>query len=172
MTPRRSARFCLAVISGIIAAGVAADQITKALALARLDPYQPVSVVSDLFELRLVRNPGAAFSTGTSVTPLFSALAVAVLVAVSIWVVPKVRCLSWAVVTGLGMAGIAGNFIDRLVRPPGFFRGYVIDFFSLKYFAVFNVADILLTTAAVLIVVLSVFVKLDLSGSRTAARAA
>ena len=50
-------------------------------------------------------------------------------------------------------AGAVGNMIDRI------FRGYVVDFFYFKLidFPVFNVADIYVTTAAVILIVLIVF---------------
>ena len=156
----------LVIILTIIVGGVAIDQATKALALARLTPGEPVRLVSDLLQLSLLRNPGAAFGTGTSLTIGFSILALVVLVAVSVFIIPKVRSKAWAVAVGLGTAGVAGNFIDRLFQPPGPFQGHVIDFFALKYFAVFNVADIFLTSAAILIIVIAVFLKLDFTGTR------
>ena len=50
-------------------------------------------------------------------------------------------------------AGAMGNFIDRV------FRGYVVDFiyFSLIDFPTFNVADIYVTVAAFMLVVLILF---------------
>jgi len=162
MTVRRASGVMLA----IIVVGVGIDQITKAIAIARLVPGEPVLVVSDIVSFQIFRNPGAAFSTGTGLTVVFSALALAVLVAVSVWVVPKVRSMSWAVAVGMGMAGVAGNFIDRIVRAPGPFRGHVIDFIAVKHFAVFNVADMLLTCAAALIVLIVFVFKVDLSGQR------
>ena len=158
------------VMLGIFVVGVGFDQITKALAVAHLVPGEPVSILSDVFQLQIFRNPGAAFSTGTSMTVVFSALALAVLIAVSIWVIPKVRSYLWAVAVGMGMAGVAGNFIDRLVRAPGPFKGHVIDFFSVKYFAVFNVADILLTCSAILIVLNTLVFRVDLAGERAVHR--
>jgi len=164
MTGTRQVKKPLALMLILIVGGVALDQITKALAIAWLVPGRPVPIVSDLLQFDLWRNPGAAFSTGAGLTVGFAVLALLVLIAVSVFVLPRVRCLVWAIAIGMGMAGVAGNFIDRLVRPPGPFRGYVIDFFSLKYFAIFNVADILLTAAAVLIVVIALWVRVDLSG--------
>ncbi|MCL2482944.1 MAG: signal peptidase II [Propionibacteriaceae bacterium] len=157
-------------ILSLVFVGVVVDQITKAMALARLVPGEPVSVISDYFQLDLLRNPGAAFSTGTGLTVVFSCLALVVLVGASVWVIPRVRCVPWAIAVGLGMAGVAGNFIDRMVRPPGPFRGYVVDFFSVKYFAVFNVADILLTTAALLILLFVLVFKLDITGQHLSAK--
>jgi signal peptidase II len=50
-------------------------------------------------------------------------------------------------------AGAVGNMIDRI------FRKYVVDFvyFSLINFPVFNVADIYVTVAAVMLVILILF---------------
>ncbi|MCL2784031.1 MAG: signal peptidase II [Propionibacteriaceae bacterium] len=159
-------RMPLMVILAIIVVGVIVDQITKALAVAYLEPGQPVSIISDFFQLQLHRNPGAAFSTGTSFTLVFAILALVVLVAVSIFVIPKVESMIWAITVGLGTAGVLGNFIDRLSQPPAPFGGYVIDFFAVKYFAVFNVADIFLTTSAFLIVIITLVVKVDFAGNK------
>ena len=53
------------------------------------------------------------------------------------------------------MAGISGNLHDRLLRAPGPLLGHVVDFIQLPHFAIFNVADICITSAAVLVVLLS-----------------
>ena len=53
------------------------------------------------------------------------------------------------------MAGISGNLHDRLFRAPGPLLGHVVDFIQLPHFAIFNVADICITSAAVLVVLLS-----------------
>lgn len=53
------------------------------------------------------------------------------------------------------MAGISGNLYDRLFRAPGPLLGHVVDFIQLPHFAIFNVADICITTAAGLIILLS-----------------
>lgn len=164
MTANRPGGLYAVVIGCLILVGVSIDQITKALAVARLTPGRPVPLVGDVLQLSLFRNPGASFSMGAGLTVVFALLAVAVLVGTLVWVAPKVRCVSWALAVGLGMAGVAGNLVDRLARHPGPFRGYVVDFLALKYFAVFNVADVLLTTAAVLIVVLTVFLRRDFDG--------
>jgi len=171
MSPKPSAQ-AVGIIAGIIVTGVAVDQITKAVAVARLVPGVPVGVVSDFFQLSLYRNSGAAFSSGANLTIAFSVLALAVLVAVPIWVVPRVRSRAWAVAVGLGLGGVAGNFVDRLFRDPGPFRGHVVDFLAVKYFSVFNVADMMLTAAAVMMVVLALILRVDFHGVRNDARSA
>jgi signal peptidase II len=143
----------LGLIAGLGGLGLAVDQITKALAVHYLDPGVPVALLGDWFQLQLFRNPGAAFSLGERFTVVFAALAVLVLVAALWWAVRRVRRPWWAVLVGLGLAGVAGNLVDRLVRPPGVFQGHVIDFLFVRGFATFNVADICLTTTAGLLIV-------------------
>jgi signal peptidase II len=137
--------------------GVALDQVTKAMAVAWLDPLHPPRILGGLITFQLIRNPGAAFSMGESATVLFAILAIVMLIFVIVWLAPKVTGRAWAVATGLGIAGIAGNLTDRLFRPPSVMHGHVVDFIQLPYFAIVNVADICLTSAAATIVVLSLF---------------
>ncbi len=146
-------------------AGLALDILTKTLAVAKLDPENPTRLLGGLIRLQLIRNPGAAFSLGENATVFFALLAVAALVFVSIWMLPKVAVRSWAIATGLLLAGIAGNLVDRLFRAPGVFRGHVVDFIQLPYFgAIFNVADMCLTFAAATILVISLVSGTSMSG--------
>jgi signal peptidase II len=152
-------------IAAVIALiGVAADLGTKMAALAWLDPAHPIGLLGGLVTLRLTRNPGAAFSMGESFTLVFSCFAILALIAISGWLLPKVQHAGWAVTTGLLLAGITGNLIDRLFREPGPFRGEVVDFIQLPYFAIFNVADICITSAAVLVIWLSVIRQVSPAG--------
>ncbi|GAA2181973.1 signal peptidase II [Brooklawnia cerclae] len=145
------------VIVGVLAVtGLAVDQWTKHLVLGELVPGEPVRVVGDVLTLQLHFNPGAAFSMGTQFTVVLSCLALGVLVAVSTLVAPRVRGRLLAVATGLLLAGVAGNLFDRLFRAPGPFLGHVVDFIALRGFAIFNVADMCITSAAGLFIIWSV----------------
>ncbi|MCW2760605.1 MAG: peptidase signal peptidase [Marmoricola sp.] len=140
------------------------DLVSKQLAVRHLTGRAPVDVVGDLFQLRLLRNPGAAFSAGASLTPVISVVAMVAAVVV-VFFVFKVRHRGWAVALGLLLAGVTGNLVDRMFRAPGAFRGHVVDFFALPHWPVFNVADICIDLAAALFVVLLVRgIRLD--GSR------
>lgn len=143
------------------------DQWTKFEAVARLDPLDPPQYLGGLVTLRLIRNPGAAFSLGgNDFTLFFTILAAIAIQVVLVVLVPRVRVLSWAIVTGLLLAGITGNFIDRLFREPGFLYGHVVDFVQVKWFgAIFNVADVCLTTSAGLIILLSLLGRTDFDGT-------
>jgi signal peptidase II len=146
--------------------GLALDVTTKIVVVSRLDPIEPVRLLGGLLTLRLIRNPGAAFSAGEQFTVVFAGVAVIVLTFVVVRLVPKVRHPGWAVALGLLCAGVAGNLSDRLFRAPGPFRGHVIDFLQLPYFAIFNVADMCITAAAILIMVLAVVRNIGLDGTR------
>jgi signal peptidase II len=146
--------------------GFALDAATKILAVSRLEPNDPVRLLGGLLTLRLIRNPGAAFSLGGQFTYLFAGLSLVVLVFVVVRLVPRVRHFGWAAALGLLAAGVGGNLTDRLLRAPGVGRGHVVDFLQLPYWPIFNLADVLITSAAVTILVLSVIKGVGLDGER------
>lgn len=138
---------------GVGVLGWALDQATKVLAVRELTDRAPVHVVGDLLRLTLLRNPGAAFSAGESLTPVIAVVAL-VATAVICRYAFRVRHRGWAVATGLLLAGVVGNLTDRLLREPGPLRGHVVDFLQLPHWPVFNVADICINLAAACFVVL------------------
>lgn len=160
---RRDARLLFLAIAVV---GLAVDVLTKVLAVAQLAPLTPVPLLGGLLTLRLIRNPGAAFSSGTEFTVVFALAAVAVLLFVWIRLAPRVAHRGWAVALGLLSAGVSGNLVDRLFRAPGVLRGHVVDFLQLPYWPIFNVADICITSAAVLIMFWSVVRDTGLDGRR------
>jgi signal peptidase II len=142
------------LLFGVAALVYAADVATKHLAVSLLEPGRPVEVVGDLLRLTLVRNPGAAFSTGTSFTVVLSLIAIAAVVTVLV-LSRRVASAGWAVALGLLLGGVAGNLTDRVFRSPGVLRGHVVDFLQLPNWPVFNLADIGINAAAALIVIQS-----------------
>ena len=163
--PPRSRRRSLVLLGLVFALAYATDQVSKALAVARLDGGEDVRVVGDLLQLHLTRNPGAAFSAGTDYTPFLTLLAMTATVVV-LWVARRVRSTAWAVTFGLLLAGITGNLTDRLVRAPEPFHGHVIDFLMLPNWPIFNVADICINVAAGLILI-QAFRGIRIDGTRT-----
>lgn len=140
----------LVVVIGLVV--YAADQWAKNVALTELSPGVPVPVLGDWLRWQLVFNPGAAFSLGTSITPVFTLFQATVSVAV-LFLAWRLRSLWWAVALGLVLGGATGNLHDRLLRPPSFGHGHVVDYIALPNFPVFNIADSAITTAAVMIFV-------------------
>ncbi|MBA2292940.1 MAG: signal peptidase II [Gemmatimonadales bacterium] len=132
---------------------VALDRVTKVMAEAALAGDRIINVVGDVFRLRLVYNPGAAF--GIHVGP-YSRWFFLVVAIVAVWLLrrmwieasPTDTLRRWAVAIVAG--GAAGNMIDRVLSSRG-----VIDFIdvglqpaSLRW-PTFNVADIAVTCGAV-----------------------
>ena len=155
-----------AVWACVAVAGLALDVITKVIAVSQLQPGQPIRLVGGLLTLRLIRNAGAAFSQGERFTTIFALAAVLVLGYVSVRLVPRLGHGGWAVALGLLTAGVGGNLTDRIFRSPGVLRGHVVDFLELPYWPVFNVADMCITAAAVMVVVLAVIKNVGLDGRR------
>lgn len=139
----------VAWIIGVAALVVAADQVTKSMAVARLQD-RIVDVVWTL-RFNLSFNSGLAFSQGQGLTPVITVVGIA-LVAGMLWFGRRVRRPAVAVALGLILGGACGNLADRLVRGHA---GAVIDFIDVQWWPVFNVADIALSCGAVLIVVIS-----------------
>jgi signal peptidase II len=156
------------VFAVVAALGYGLDLVSKALAVAHLGGRPPVHVIGDLLTLYLARNPGAAFSTGTSYTVVltFVALGAGIL---TLWVARRVVSIGWAFGLGFLMAGVLGNLTDRLFRPPGPFHGHVVDFLQLPHWPIFNVADMCINVAAALIIVQAAR-GISVDGRRNAAR--
>lgn len=152
--PRERSRRLFLLVLSVATLWVATDQVTKNLAVQHLSDGGARPLVGELLRLNLTFNPGAAFSMGTGATGLLTILAITVGIVI-IWNARKLGSLAWAWGLGLLLGGAVGNLCDRLFRPPGPGRGHVVDFFQLPNFPIFNVADIGITSAAVLICLLA-----------------
>jgi signal peptidase II len=127
------------------------DVVTKVIAVERLSDRDPVPVLGDFLQLTLVRNPGAAFSTGTSYTVVLAVVAIGA-VAVVLVMSRRLGDRLWAFGLGCLLGGVLGNLTDRIFREPGPLRGHVVDFLQLPSWPVFNVADICINVAAGVII--------------------
>ncbi|MEV0948772.1 signal peptidase II [Rhodococcus sp. NPDC049939] len=164
-TPRHQRRLLLFVIAGVV---LALDLLTKILAVAYIEPGRPIWLVGDIVSLRLVRNPGAAFSMATSMTWLLTLVAVGVVIGV-IRIGRTLRSPLWALGLGLVLGGALGNLVDRFFRAPGVMQGHVVDFVSVGWWPVFNVADSGIVCGAVLLVVLTL-IGVEPGGERKGAK--
>jgi signal peptidase II len=144
------------------------DVVTKTVAVSSLAGQPPIQVLGDFLQLRLTRNPGAAFSLGTSATFVLSLISIGVVVVV-LWLGRRVVSPLWAVALGLLLGGAMGNLTDRLLRDPApehMLQGHVVDFLELPNWPVFNLADSAIVLAAVLIILQS-FRGVQIDGGRT-----
>jgi signal peptidase II len=140
-------------VIGAIAAIVAVDQLTKAWAVAALSDG-PVHVIGDTVEFELTRNGGGAFSRFQGMTPVLAIGAIVVTVVLA-RVLRRTTDTVLVVALTLVLGGALGNLVDRFVRTPGILRGHVIDFVSVGWWPVFNVADSCVTIGAVLLILRS-----------------
>jgi signal peptidase II len=130
------------------------DIVTKVLAVKLLAPGQPVPIIGDTVTWTLVRNSGAAFSMATGYTWMLTLIASAVVVGI-IWMGRRLVSTGWAIGLGMILGGAMGNLCDRFFRAPGPLRGHVVDFLSIGWWPVFNVADPSVVGGAILLVTLS-----------------
>lgn len=125
----------------IIAAIVAADQLTKLTIRAHLAVGEKIPVIGDWFNITFVKNSGTAFSMFSGNRFVTVVLTTALIVACLVVLIKEARegSKNLAMCLTCVMAGGIGNMIDRLSL------GYVTDMLSFGSFAVFNVADIFVT---------------------------
>jgi len=130
------------------------DQLTKWLAVTRLDYGEPVPVLS-WFNLTLVYNRGAAFSflsqAGGWQRWFFTVVGGGAVVIIVFWLRRLSSHERWtAAGLALILGGAVGNLVDR-VR-----LGYVVDFIDWHYggwhWPAFNIADSAITVGAVLLI--------------------
>jgi signal peptidase II len=129
------------------------DQFTKNLAIASLDIGVNYPVIGEVLTWRLVYNDSAAFSLGFGYTWILAVIS-SIAALATIWFARRITSMSWQIMTGVFLAGVVGNLIDRLIREPSFGNGHVIDFIRIPFnFPVFNLADIFIVSMAVLTVI-------------------
>jgi signal peptidase II len=160
---RRRLRLLLSVAAVVLGLDIA----TKVLAVELLTPGQPVPIIGDTVTWTLVRNSGAAFSMATGYTWVLTLIAIGVVIGI-VWMGRRLVSPWWAVGLGMILGGALGNLVDRFFRSPGPLRGHVVDFLSIGWWPVFNVADPAVVGGAILLVGLSLLgYDFDTAGRRT-----
>ena len=144
----------LAVVIGVALTVLALDVTTKVIVVRALANRPPIRLLDGFLTLLLLRNSGAAFSIGTSMTIVFTVIAAAVIFYI-LRAARKLRSLPWAITLGLLLGGATGNLSDRIFRSPGLFRGDVVDWIQLPHWPVFNLADSAIVCGGALAVLLA-----------------
>lgn len=159
---------------------VALDQLTKYLAVLKLKMSGKgvFELIPGVFELRYLENQSAAFGVDLlsiiqrifhfsywDNNPMaflrakmifFSVITIAVVILLCLWYckIPHTKRFGLLnVVVILFISGAIGNLLDRIIN------NYVVDFFyfCLINFPIFNVADIYVTVAAFMFIILGLF---------------
>ncbi len=133
------------------------DLVTKRLAVIHLKDQAPFVLWEGVFELRYLENRGAAFGILQNGRMLFLPMTILLLILIVYFYFRRIPCerryLWMDVIAVLFFSGAIGNFTDRIIN------GYVVDFFYfvLIDFPIFNVADIYVSVAAAVLVLLCLF---------------
>ena len=149
------ARTRLGGVIAIVAAVVAADQLTKHWAVNALSNGDARHVLWTL-QFNLSFNRGMAFSAGRSAGPIIGALALVVVV-VLLLSVRRSGTAASRVGIGLIAGGALGNVVDRLFRGEGWLHGSVVDFIDFQWFPIFNIADSAINVGGAILVLAALF---------------
>lgn len=121
------------------------DQLSKYFAFQ----YKPnFDVLGNFLRIHYLENTGTIFGLLENSNFVFMVLAIVLCFIIAIYMKLKVpkksfkeKCFMIILTGGIG------NLIDRI------FRGFVVDFISLKYVGVFNFADMYIVIGAILLVI-------------------
>ncbi len=146
-TPRRpnAGRWIVMAAAALVVFGL--DLVTKILVRDRITPGERIDLLPGV-DLVHITNRGVAFGAFAGSPRIVAVLTTVVLVVLAVWLV-RIGDEGVAVMLGGGLlaGGAVGNLIDRLAR------GGVTDFVDIGRWPAFNVADVAIVAAAVLIVV-------------------
>lgn len=122
------------------------DQIFKMFA----NYYKPnFDVINDFLRIHYIENTGTIFGLFENSNLIFICLSIALCAIIAIYMKLKIEKRSQKEkLFFLILAGGISNLIDRI------FRGFVVDFISLKWIGIFNFADMYIVIGAILIVIL------------------
>lgn len=138
-------RFPYFLIAGL---AIGLDRLVKLWAASALTLSEPHPLLGQAIRLTRVHNAGGAFGifpgNGTLFLIVSSVVAVGL---VSILLVARLRGRLVKFGLALILGGAVGNLIDRL------HFGYVLDFFEVRGFPVFNLADACVTVGVGLILI-------------------
>ncbi len=137
------------IIAGLI---VGLDRLAKGWAASALIRSEPRPLLGQVIRLTRVHNIGGAFGIFPGNGTLFIIVSSLVAVGLSILLLKgNVRGKLLKVGLALVLGGAIGNLIDRL------WLGYVLDFFEVRGFSIFNLADACVTVGVGVILIHTLF---------------
>lgn len=122
---------------GLSTVVVLVDQATKFWIQSRMMYGESAPVISNVFHITYILNPGAAFGILENKTWFFVVVAL-LLISGVMYIYPRLPADRPFLKVGAGLltGGAVGNLIDRIRI------GKVVDFFDFRIWPIFNVADI------------------------------
>ena len=142
------------LIVAVTAVLVGLDQLTKWLAVMYLQNGESVTAIPRLFNFTYAENTGAAFGILKDHRWVFLTISTVTIIGMTLYLyLFRSEGRLYDVAIAMIISGGIGNMIDRLRLD------YVVDFlyFSLINFPIFNVADIYVTCATILLAGLLLF---------------
>jgi signal peptidase II len=123
------------------------DRVSKLWVVNHFYPGETRTLLEGVLYLTFLRNPGAAFGLFAYQTPYLIAISLIfiVLTVIVAHFTPQQKTLHTGLAVMLG--GAAGNLFDRLQT------GYVVDFLDLRFWPVFNIADVAIVTGVFLMAI-------------------
>lgn len=130
------------------------DQLSKYIIVKTLNVYQRIKVIDNFFYINYVKNQGAAWGILNNRIWLLIIITFIMAYFIIMHMLKETNMKKIdAVLYGLLLGGIFGNFIDRIVNK------YVIDFLEFNIFGysfpVFNLADTFIVVSVIIMCILS-----------------
>lgn len=139
-----------AVLLLVAAVVVGIDQLTKQLALDRLEDG-PVVVIDGILRWNLNYNPGGAFGLLQGLPGFFLVATIVVAGLILVWA-RSVEGTAHVIPLGMVLGGGLGNVFDRVLRDTG---GRVVDFIDLYFWPIFNIADSAIVIGVIVLLIVT-----------------
>lgn len=132
-----------------IIAIILVDQAAKYLVRTGMSLNQTIPLIDGVFHLTYIHNYGAAFSILEGKQFLLMGITFLAVAVITVYIVWKRKTAHPMLLWGLSMivGGGCGNLIDR------FRQGYVVDFLDIRFWPIFNVADMAVVGGCLLLMI-------------------
>ncbi|MBI4650493.1 signal peptidase II [Candidatus Desantisbacteria bacterium] len=123
----------LSLIAGII---VLIDQITKYYIKNNMFSGESIPIIPGIFHITYIQNSGGAFGMFQDKTAFFIIVSITAIILLIFFYFLGSNNLLVRTALAIILGGAIGNLIDRIMYQK------VVDFFDLRIWPIFNVADI------------------------------
>jgi len=139
------------------------DRLLKSVALnAGSETFQ--RLIGNFFTFRFTANPYMSFSLALPHWLLYSLifLVIALLIYYIFYLILNKKGQKWEIpLLTIILVGAISNILDRCLY------GYVVDYFELRFFTVFNLADVMISGGAMIIIILNFATKKGVDDGRS-----
>jgi signal peptidase II len=146
-----------ALFLGVAAGVLLLDRITKHLVVENLavgEMWNPIAFLKPFITITHVSNTGAAFGLFRDYGLIFAIVALVVVVGILAFYRYLPAGKLWLRISlGLQLGGALGNLLDRVLL------GSVVDFIDIKFWPVWNVADMAIVSGVALLAFQLLFVE-------------